>query len=79
MLTTVRSTVGPVGREQFPRRHADVRVVTVTTISTPDTTFGPTTAMVSKVRVVQEITSTGTGVSSIYSFCLEIVVSIRRM
>lgn len=61
MLITVRSTHGPAGLDRFPKGHANVRVVTATTINTPDMTLGTTTAMVSQAFVETESTTTETG------------------
>ena len=66
MLITVRSTHGPAGLDRFPKGHANVRVVIATTINTPDTTLGTTTAMVSQAFVETESTTTETGVSQLY-------------
>ncbi|PFX18967.1 Sushi, von Willebrand factor type A, EGF and pentraxin domain-containing protein 1 [Stylophora pistillata] len=62
MLTTVRSTHGLVGLDQFPKEHANVRVVTATTINIPNTTLETTIAMVSQAVVETESTTIGTGV-----------------
>ena len=66
MRTTARSTGGLVGQDQFPREHAENKVVTVTTINKPGTIYGKATVMVSQVRAAQGSTTTETGVSSIF-------------
>ena len=66
MRTTARSTRGLVGQDQFPREHAENKVVTVTTINKPSTISKKTTVMVSQVRAATGSTTTETGVSSIF-------------
>ena len=70
MRTTVRFTDGLVGPDQYLQAHADVKVGTVTTIHTLNTTYGSITVMVSQAHVEQGSTTTETGVSFIYRHCL---------
>ena len=64
MRTSAPSKSGPIGKDQWPLGHVDVRAVTVTTMNKSGTIYGRTTVMVSRGPADQGSTTIGIGVIS---------------